>query len=335
MTCSRDGHAEILSIRVVVCRWRVPALGAARAEAQSVTLAWDPNSEPDLAGYLIGYGTAPGQDHQLIDVGGSTAWTLYGFSQGRPTISESTRIALRGCAAILLLTFLQRSVVVPRVVLRVVFGWFFGMQYRPTRSHHSAAAAVRTVSGCLQGFPPSTGSPSSPAPAPSGSCGTPDPFAATRRRHLLEWRLAATRHDRTQHPAHASNTSTTSTCCALDALRVLDTRSVVSLGGGTCSRGGWLPPGMAAPAAAEVPAIPVAAPRRIPSCHSEEERASAAAGVRQAWRATNCITRPIRSSPSEAERARNGRWLPPAASCPTRQASLPRRRAIAPPPIRS
>lgn len=57
-------------------------LAVGRAEAQSVTLAWDPNSEPDLAGYVIGYGTAPGQNQATVDVGMATQWTLSGFTSG-------------------------------------------------------------------------------------------------------------------------------------------------------------------------------------------------------------------------------------------------------------
>lgn len=58
-------------------------LAAGRANAQSVTLAWDPNTEPDLAGYIIGYGTAPGQNQATVDVGMATQWTLSGFTAGQ------------------------------------------------------------------------------------------------------------------------------------------------------------------------------------------------------------------------------------------------------------
>ena len=58
-------------------------LAAGRVEAQSVTLAWDPNSEPALAGYIIGYGTIPGQNQKTVDVGLATQWTLAGFKGGQ------------------------------------------------------------------------------------------------------------------------------------------------------------------------------------------------------------------------------------------------------------
>ena len=49
---------------------------APRADAASLTLAWDANTEPDLAGYLVSFGTSPGQYTQTVDVGLTTTWTL-------------------------------------------------------------------------------------------------------------------------------------------------------------------------------------------------------------------------------------------------------------------
>ena len=48
----------------------------ALAEAGPVTLAWDANSESDIAGYLISYGTAAGVRPNTVDVGNRTSWTL-------------------------------------------------------------------------------------------------------------------------------------------------------------------------------------------------------------------------------------------------------------------
>jgi hypothetical protein len=52
------------------------------ALASSVTLAWDANSEPDLAGYVVHYGTAPGTYPSSIDVGNRTAWTVSNLTGG-------------------------------------------------------------------------------------------------------------------------------------------------------------------------------------------------------------------------------------------------------------
>jgi hypothetical protein len=49
---------------------------AARVEAASVTLAWDPNSEADLARYYVGYRTSPSGAETLVNVGNVTTWTL-------------------------------------------------------------------------------------------------------------------------------------------------------------------------------------------------------------------------------------------------------------------
>jgi len=45
-------------------------------------LAWDPNTEPDVAGYWIYYGTASRSYTYSIDVGNVTTYTLQGLTQG-------------------------------------------------------------------------------------------------------------------------------------------------------------------------------------------------------------------------------------------------------------
>ena len=51
------------------------------AEAATITLAWNPNTEPDLGGYLLSYGTASGQYTTTIDVGNVTS---YFFAEPNP-----------------------------------------------------------------------------------------------------------------------------------------------------------------------------------------------------------------------------------------------------------
>ncbi|MEO7272335.1 MAG: fibronectin type III domain-containing protein [Vicinamibacterales bacterium] len=46
------------------------------ARAESVTVAWDPNQEADLAGYLVAWGRASGATEATVDVGTATSWTL-------------------------------------------------------------------------------------------------------------------------------------------------------------------------------------------------------------------------------------------------------------------
>jgi hypothetical protein len=53
------------------------SLGAMRAEAQtSLTFAWDPNAETDLAGYVVHAGTAPGVYSQAFNVGAITSFVF-------------------------------------------------------------------------------------------------------------------------------------------------------------------------------------------------------------------------------------------------------------------
>jgi len=51
------------------------------AYSARVTLEWDPNTEPDLAGYKLYYGTASGYA-QVIDVGNTTMYTVTNLTAG-------------------------------------------------------------------------------------------------------------------------------------------------------------------------------------------------------------------------------------------------------------
>jgi hypothetical protein len=56
----------------------IPAL-----EAASIKLKWNPNPETDIAGYLLSYGTSPGNYNGTINTGNVTTVTLNGVEQGR------------------------------------------------------------------------------------------------------------------------------------------------------------------------------------------------------------------------------------------------------------
>jgi len=60
----------------------IPLLSQSAWAAQ-IRLAWDPNSEPDLAGYKIYYGTASGTYTNSITVGNVTTCTLTGLPDGQ------------------------------------------------------------------------------------------------------------------------------------------------------------------------------------------------------------------------------------------------------------
>ncbi len=50
------------------------------APAAHIDLAWSPNSEPDLGGYIVYYGTSPGNYTDSIDVGNTTSYRIKGLS---------------------------------------------------------------------------------------------------------------------------------------------------------------------------------------------------------------------------------------------------------------
>jgi hypothetical protein len=52
------------------------------AFAFSLTLEWDPNSDDDLAGYIVYYGTASRQYNHDVDIGNHTSCTISGLSKG-------------------------------------------------------------------------------------------------------------------------------------------------------------------------------------------------------------------------------------------------------------
>jgi hypothetical protein len=53
-----------------------------------VTLAWDPNAEPDVSGYMVAWGTAPGREDGIVNVGNITQH--FGQPARRPSLYGST-----------------------------------------------------------------------------------------------------------------------------------------------------------------------------------------------------------------------------------------------------
>ena len=77
---------EVMILRVKP-GWRVRTLGILiglllllgvpmAAQADSVSLTWDPNPEEDLAGYKVYVGTTPAAYTDIIDVGHVTTYTI-------------------------------------------------------------------------------------------------------------------------------------------------------------------------------------------------------------------------------------------------------------------
>src|SRR5688572_29845363 len=69
---------------LTICRvLAVMMIGVTSASAGAVTLAWDANPEPNIAGYVVAYGTSSGVHPFTVDVGNRTAWRLPGLVNGQ------------------------------------------------------------------------------------------------------------------------------------------------------------------------------------------------------------------------------------------------------------
>ena len=58
-------------------------VASSSARAATVTLAWDANTESDLAGYVVLYGTTPGVYTNTVDVGNVTTWAFTSALEGQ------------------------------------------------------------------------------------------------------------------------------------------------------------------------------------------------------------------------------------------------------------
>ena len=83
---------EVMILRVKTS-WRVRTLGILiglllllgvpmAAQADSVSLTWNPNTEEDLAGYKVYVGTMPAAYTDVIDVGHVTTYTIFDLVPG-------------------------------------------------------------------------------------------------------------------------------------------------------------------------------------------------------------------------------------------------------------
>ena len=74
-------HSFSLALAVLLCAL-FAALAPQTHATQSVTLAWDANSEPDIAGYTVRYGTASGNYTLSSDAGSATTATISNLTDG-------------------------------------------------------------------------------------------------------------------------------------------------------------------------------------------------------------------------------------------------------------
>jgi hypothetical protein len=57
--------------------------GCSSREIGSIKLAWDPSTDPNVAGYKVYYGRSPGKYAPGIDVGNVTTYDLTGLIKGQ------------------------------------------------------------------------------------------------------------------------------------------------------------------------------------------------------------------------------------------------------------
>ncbi len=70
-------------IRTLVCSVFVTLLWATPGSAEIMRLAWDANTEANVSGYRLSYGTSPGSHPTTVDVGNQTTVLLNGFNAGQ------------------------------------------------------------------------------------------------------------------------------------------------------------------------------------------------------------------------------------------------------------
>ena len=63
---------------------------------ESVLVLWQPNSEPDLAGYRIYYGLRSGDYPHVIDVGNNTSWLINDLTSGNTYFFAVTAYDISG-----------------------------------------------------------------------------------------------------------------------------------------------------------------------------------------------------------------------------------------------
>jgi hypothetical protein len=250
-------------------RWGVCLLllgAAARADAATVTLAWDPSPSPDVAGYRLMYGTSSGLYTTQVDVIGSTQHTL--------NLPDGTYYFVVRAFSVDGLTSAPSNEVVAFV------GTIVSPSPTPTGSCTTPDPFVSLGGGtCYNGgwLPPTYVPPPAPAPAPSPApspsptgCTTPDPFMSLGGGTCVNGGWLPPTYV-APPPAPAPTPTPTPVPTPTPAPAPAPSGSCTtpdpfaSMGGGTCYNGGWLPPGIPVPGQTVAPPPPGPAPTPTPS----------------------------------------------------------------------
>src|SRR2546426_6101220 len=78
----RIGFALQLPARILLLVIALLLGTASSLHAATATAMWDPNPEPDIAGYKLSYGILPGTYTTTVDVGNVTTWTITTLTAG-------------------------------------------------------------------------------------------------------------------------------------------------------------------------------------------------------------------------------------------------------------
>jgi hypothetical protein len=142
-----SGMVKACVAAVTMLAWAVPAMAA------SLSIAWDPNEEPEVSGYLVHYGTDPGTYSDTVDVGSRTSFTIANLVEGRRYYVAVTAYSADGVAS----SFSPEvSAVVaaatPSSGLVAAYGFeetsgVVVTDSSPARNHGVIAGPVRTASG--------------------------------------------------------------------------------------------------------------------------------------------------------------------------------------------
>jgi hypothetical protein len=218
------------------------------AYAGDVTIAWDPNVETDIAGYLVWYGTRPGVYASSIDVGNRTVWALVGLPDGQRYFFavqayNSARLMSPLSAEVVADLTIQAPPAPPQsgggstgscTTVRPGTGWTcVNGGWLPPGYPGSAGGSTNATTGAAAG-----GSTSGTIGGTSLACTTVQPGAG--------WRCVNGGWLPPGYPGVTSGTAGASTGAATSGTTGGTTAvcTTVQPGAGwTCVNGGWLPPG--------------------------------------------------------------------------------------------
>jgi hypothetical protein len=247
-------------------------LTATRLDAGQVTLAWDPVTDADVAGYVVVYGTQPGVHPVRLDAGSQTEYTVTGLADGTYyfaveaytfgglTSGPSNEVTATLAASVLVTPPPSgSSCATPDPFASMGGGTCCGGGWLPPGLACKAPASSTTPTAPTTTTPPAT---TTPVVSPS-VCSTPDPFAALGGGICCNggWimrGMACSAPSATTGPTTSPTTPptstyvptvpTTSTCSTADPF--------AALGGGVCCNGGWIMKGMACSVPSSSPAAP-------------------------------------------------------------------------------